>query len=229
MYPPLSDIEKELGHTFKKPELLETALTHRSFINEHAATEHNERLEFLGDAVLELVVTEYLFAAYPDKPEGELTTLRSALVKGERLAELSTELELGAHLRMSRGEARSGGRSKNYLLANVFEAILGALYLDAGYEACKAFIHTILIPRLEEILKAGTHIDAKSRLQELAQEKFSITPVYTVLAEKGPDHEKIFTVGAYFGKDLQGQGDGGSKKDAEQAAARHAMSALGWQ
>lgn len=225
----LKDLQVALGYQFRDIEFLRTAVTHRSYLNEHkSASEHNERLEFLGDAVLEMVTTEYLYLTYPDKPEGELTTWRSALVKGEHLAEIAQELNLGESLRMSRGEAKSGGRQKAYLLANVFEAVLGALYLDGGMSVAKQVIDRLVIPRLPAIIASGSHIDAKSRLQELAQEHENVTPEYRVIAESGPDHAKEFTVGAYLGKRKAGEGKGANKQSAEQAAAKDALTKLNW-
>ncbi len=223
----MQDLQKILDHKFSDPALLETAFVHRSFVNENRdVPEHNERLEFLGDAVLELVTTEFLFQEFPDKPEGELTALRSALVKGETLAELAAEMELGSRLKLSKGEARSGGADKPYLLANVFEAVIGAVYLDAGFEKAKAFITKFLFPKLPKIIETHAQVDAKSEFQELAQEKLAITPEYKVLHDSGPDHDKIFEMGAYLGKDLFGRGKGASKQIAEQAAAEEALKKL---
>lgn len=225
----LKELEAKLDYHFQNSQLLATALVHRSFVNENrSVTEHNERLEFLGDAVLELVTTEYLFAKYPDKSEGDLTAWRSALVKGERLAEVAAELELGKYLQLSKGESRSGGREKAYLLANTFEAVLGALYLDGGFVVVQDFLGRVLLPRIESILADGLHVDAKSKLQELAQEKESVTPEYKVLAEAGPDHAKEFTIGAFFGDKQVGEGVGSSKQAGEQAAARDGLTRLGW-
>lgn len=226
----LAELQKKLGVKFSNEKLLEVACTHRSYLNEHrSATEHNERLEFLGDAVLELAVTEYLYRNYPDKPEGDMTAWRSALVKGEQLAAVAAELELGEYLQLSKGESRSGGRTKAYLLANALEAVLGAVYLDAGYKVAQDVVTRLLLPRLEGILATGSHIDAKSRLQELAQEKESVTPEYRVIKEAGPDHAKEFTVGAYLAERKVGEGKGSSKQTAEQAAARDALEKLGWE
>lgn len=223
----MQDLQKKLKHEFKNIALLETAFVHRSFVNENRGVkEHNERLEFLGDAVLELITTEFLFTQFPKKPEGELTALRSALVKGETLAEIAKELNYGAHLKLSKGEARSGGAEKPYLLANVFEAVLGAVYLDGGYEKAKAIVEEFLFPRLPKIIEENAQIDPKSEFQELAQARLAITPEYRVLSEKGPDHAKIFEMGAYVGKDLYGKGKGHSKQDAEQEAARDALKKL---
>ncbi|MFA6457840.1 MAG: ribonuclease III [Patescibacteria group bacterium] len=223
----MKDLQKKLAHEFQNPRLLELAFVHRSFVNENrACPESNERLEFLGDAVLELITTEYLFAKFPGKPEGELTALRSALVRGETLAEISRELNFGQHLKLSRGEAKSGGAEKPYLLANVFEAVLGATYLDGGFEKAKAIVHKFLLPKLPGIIASNAQVDAKSEFQEVAQEKLAITPEYRVLGESGPDHSKIFEMGAYVGKDLFGRGRGPSKQEAEQAAAAEALKKL---
>ena len=225
---PLRTVENALDYRFRNPQLLEEALCHRSYVNEHpqAGMRDNERLEFLGDAVLELITTEYLFNKFPQKPEGDLTSLRSALVKGETLAEVAKELDFGTHLKLSRGEARSGGAEKPYLLANVFEAVLGAIYLDSGYDKAREVVEKFLFPKLEKIIAEGSQIDAKSEFQELAQARLAITPEYRVLSESGPDHDKIFEMGAYVGKDLFGKGKGGSKQDAEQEAARDALKKL---
>jgi ribonuclease III len=223
----MQDLQKKLVHEFKNIQLLETAFVHRSFVNENRGVkEHNERLEFLGDAVLELITTEFLFAKFPDEPEGELTAFRSALVKGETLAEIAKELDYGKHLKLSKGEARSGGAEKPYLLANVFEAVLGAVYLDGGYDKAKEIVEKFLLPKLSKIIEENAQVDAKSEFQELAQAKLSITPEYKVLDEDGPDHLKTFEMGAYVGKDLFGRGKGNSKQDAEQAAAESALKKL---
>ncbi|MFH1375957.1 MAG: ribonuclease III [Patescibacteria group bacterium] len=220
----MKDLQKKLNYKFKDPKLLETAFVHRSFVNENRGTkEHNERLEFLGDAVLELITTEYLFTKFPDDPEGELTALRSALVKGEQLAEIAKELELGKQLKLSKGEAHSGGADKPYLLANVFESVLGAIYLDAGYQKAREVVEKFLLPKLPKIIEENAQFDAKSEFQELAQDKLAITPEYRVLSESGPDHAKVFEMGAYAGKELYGKGKGASKQEAEQAAAERAL------
>lgn len=222
-------LEKQIGLKFKEWHLLRTAFVHRSYLNEHknSKMESNERLEFLGDAVLELVVTEYLYSNYPN-PEGELTNWRSALVKGETLAKISRELNLGEYLYLSHGEENSGGRDKDYLLANTFEAIIGVIYMELGYEKAKKFIEKFLLVRLEDILKKGAHIDAKSKFQELAQEKAGFTPVYQLLHDEGPDHDKMFTMGAYIEDRIVGKGKGGSKQSAEQKAAEDALKRLKW-
>ncbi len=220
-------IEEILGVKFKDPSLLQTAFTHRSYINEHrkAKLEHNERMEFLGDAVLELVVTDYLYRNY-NNPEGELTSWRSALVKTESLAELAEELEIGQFLLMSRGEAKTGGRTRQALLANLVEATIGAIYLEKGYDDAKQFIETRLVSNLAEIIKTGAYIDAKSHFQELAQEKVGTTPGYKVLSEDGPDHDKTFVVGVYLGTKKFGEGQGSSKQSAQQAAALDGLDKL---
>jgi ribonuclease III len=217
-------LEKLIKLKFKQLDLLELAFTHRSYLNEHREiAEHNERLEFLGDAVLELVVTEYLYLTYKDKPEGELTNWRSALVRGDNLARIARKLEIGQYLRLSRGEENSGGRSKDYILANAVEALIGAIYLEKGIKGAKLFIDQYVILGLEEILAAKLHLDAKSRFQELAQAEVEITPEYRLLGESGPDHEKIFTMGVYLGEELIAEGRGGSKQNAEEEAARKAL------
>ena len=203
-------LEEQIGLKFNDYHLLRNAFIHRSYLNEHRDSQYesNERLEFLGDAVLELVVTEYLYSHYPN-PEGELTNWRSALVKGEMLAKISRELHLGDYLMLSHGEEKSGGREKDYLLANTFEALIGVIYLELGYEMAKAFIQKFLLIHLEGILIKGSHIDAKSHFQEVAQEKVGSTPAYELQHEEGPDHDKIFTMAAYIGTRMVGKGKGG--------------------
>ncbi len=220
-------LEETIGLHFKNQELLQTAFVHRSYINEHKASkrEHNERLEFLGDAVLELAVTEYLYKNFPN-PEGDLTNWRSALVKRETLAQVAGELGLGKLLFLSRGEEHSGGREKSYLLANTLEALIGVIYLEFSYAKARDFIHQFLIKHLPGILKAGSHIDPKSRFQEMIQEKTGVTPNYKVLHEAGPDHDKAFTMGAYVEERLVGKGSGSSKQIAEQRAAEDALKRL---
>jgi len=218
-------VEEILGIQFADAEIIKRAFVHRSYINEHpkAGLEHNERLEFLGDAVLELVVTDHLYRSYKN-PEGELTSWRSALVKTESLAAVAEKLGLGQYLLMSHGEVKSGGRSRTALLANMIEAIIGAIYLDQGYDTAAKFIDRELIVGLPQILESGAHIDAKSKFQEVAQEREGITPHYEVLAEVGPDHDKVFTVGVFLGKKELGRGDGSSKQAGQQAAAADALS-----
>ncbi len=206
------------------------AFIHRSYMNEHkdGSIGHNERLEFLGDAVLELVVTEYLYIHYPDHDEGEMTNWRSALVKGNNLANVALELDLGKYLSLSKGEEKSGGREKPYILANTVEALIGAIYLDQGYEKVHGFIHQFITRELESIIKEGLHIDAKSLFQEISQERLSTTPIYKVLEESGPDHEKHFLMGAYLSEELIGEGEGTSKQKAEEEAAKDALKNKNW-
>lgn len=226
----LKNLEQTIGVHFKNPHLLQTAFVHSSYVNEHRSQkgEHNERLEFLGDAVLELVTTEFLYKTFPDRSEGQLTNFRSALVKGKHLAEVARCLALGQYLLLSRGEEQSGGQGKNYLLANVLEALIGAIYLDQGFDTAHQFISQFILTNLGDILKKGLHIDAKSRFQEIAQERFGLTPRYQLMSETGMDHQKFFEVGAYIGEELVGQGGGSSKQKAEQAAALAALQAKAW-
>ena len=216
-----------LGVKFKNLEMLVTALTHRSYLNEHRKTaqEHNERLEFLGDAVLEMVVTNHLYENYTE-PEGVLTNLRSALVRTESIAEAARKLGVDEYLRLSRGERQSAERAKEQIYANTFEAIVGAIYLDLGYEDAKAFIEKHLLHSLKTILKTGSWIDSKSKLQEEAQQIHGATPSYKVLSEEGPDHEKLFLVGVFIGGKMYGKGEGNSKQIAQQEAAAQALEAI---
>lgn len=223
----LSELEKKIKIVFKDKSVLQTAFVHKSYINEHKDEKraHNERLEFLGDAVLELVATEYLFKAFPESGEGELTSFRSALVKGNHLAQVARDLELGNFLFLSKGEERSGGREKNYLLANTLESLIGAIYLDQGFSVAHTFIDKMILANLEDIVEKGLHVDAKSKLQELAQERFGVTPNYRVISDSGPDHNKLFEVGAFIEEDLIGSGTGSSKQKAEQSAAAASLKA----
>jgi ribonuclease III len=222
-----SGLEESLGISFRDKQLLQQVFIHRSYMNEHRGTalDHNERLEFLGDAVLELVVTEYLYANFPN-PEGELTNFRSALVKGETLADIARELQFPQYLQVSHGERKSGGVTKGVLLANALEALIGALYLDAGYEACKKLIVQVVISRLPAILEQQLFIDPKSRLQEFTQEHYGITPTYTVIEETGPDHSKVFRVSVLVEQRELAQGEGSSKQAAQVAAATQALQAI---
>ncbi len=219
--------QEKLGVTFQQLELLVTAFTHRSYVNEHKKTarEHNERLEFLGDAVLELVVTEYLYANFTE-PEGVLTNWRSALVRTESIGAAAAKLDFEPLLRLSRGEKRGTPRARAQILANAFEAVIGALYLDQGYDAAKAFIEKNLLVTFEEILQTGSWMDPKSHLQEIVQSQEGHTPQYKVLGEEGPDHEKIFTVGVFVDGGLRGKGSGPSKQNAQVAAAEAALRSL---
>ncbi len=224
-------LEKKIDVTFKDLNLIDTAFVHKSYMNEHRdlKAQHNERLEFLGDAVLELVVTDYLFRKYPEEEEGVLTNWRSALVKGKHLAEIASELDLGLYLYLSRGEERSGGRKKNYILANTLEALIGAMYLDQDYKTAHNFIDSYILTRLEEILKKGLHIDSKSHFQEIAQEVLGVTPEYRLMKEEGPDHNKTFIMGAYVGEEFVAEGKGSSKQKAEQEAAAEALKKKKWE
>jgi len=209
---------------FKTIGLLITAFTHRSYVNEHKKTvfAHNERLEFLGDAVLELIVTDYLYSHY-DEPEGILTNWRSALVRTESIGEAAEQADFSRLLRLSRGEKRGTDRARAQILANCYEAVLGALYLDQGYAAAKKFVDKSILSKLPQILKTGSWMDPKSNLQELAQSREGMTPVYKVLDEHGPDHEKSFLIGVFVGGKLRGQGRGHSKQIAQQKSAEAAL------
>lgn len=220
----LEQFQTEIGVTFTNVELLKQAFTHRSYINEAAnkSLQHNERLEFLGDAVLELVVTDYLYHNFTN-PEGELTNWRSSIVKGEVLCQVAAQLSMGEMLMLSKGEEKSGGRTRNLILANTFEAVIGAMYLDQGYETANKFIHKYLITLLPDIIANKSYIDPKSHLQELSQERLSATPEYRVLKEVGPDHDKVFTVGVYAKNNKIAEGTGPSKQKAEQNAAAAAL------
>ncbi len=219
-----------LGVAFKNLDLLIEALTHRSYLNEHrTGGSHNERLEFLGDAVLELAVTHFLFTKFPNKPEGDLTAYRAALVNTYSLAEESERLGVNDMLQLSKGEKKDTGRARQIILANAFEAILGAIYLDQGYEVAEAFVAKNLYPKIDGIIAKRTWQDAKSNFQEVAQDKKGITPTYRTLAEVGPDHNKRFTVGVFLdGTKEIARGDGPSKQEAEQAAAQAALDKTGW-
>lgn len=226
----LEKIEKLVGFTFIDKMHLLTAITHRSFLNENrdAKQEHNERLEFLGDAVLELVVTDFLFGKYPEKPEGELTAVRAALVNTVSLADASGKLGINDHLLMSKGEAKDTGRARQYILANAFEALIGALYMDQGYDASQKFISEHLFPKTDKIVENRLWQDSKSRFQELAQENTNLTPTYETLNQVGPDHDRVFTVGVFLGEQKIADGNGRAKQEAEQAAAENALAAKNW-
>lgn len=213
-----------LNVEFNNIELLITAFTHRSYLNEHkkSSSEHNERLEFLGDAVLELVVTEFLYVKYQE-PEGILTNWRSALVRTESIGAAGLKLGFDEFLRLSRGEKQGSDRAREQILANTFEAVTGAIYLDQGYEVAKTFIAENILATLEGILKSGSWMDAKSRLQETAQSVDGETPSYKVMGEDGPDHDKMFTIGVFISSELRGQGTGHSKQAAQQSAAEEAL------
>jgi len=225
-----SDFEKKIKVVFKNKNLLKQAFTHRSYINENPATSlsHNERLEFLGDAVLELVVTDFLYRKYPHYAEGELTALRSALVNAIIISEIAGEIGMNDYLLLSKGEAKDYGKARMYILANTYEALVGAMYMDAGYDVTSKFITKTLLPKTEEIVNKKLWRDAKSLVQEKAQEFVSVTPAYKVLTQSGPDHDKHFTVGIYFGGDLIAEGKGKSKQEAEQSAAMCALKVKNW-
>ena len=222
---PYHDWAKEkLGYDFDNIDLLVTALTHRSYLNEHKKSdnEHNERLEFLGDAVLELVTTDFLFSNY-DKPEGILTAWRSALVRTESIGAAGERLGYEKLIRMSRGEKQGSARARQQILANAFEATTGAIYLDKGYEAAKKYITDNILSTLPQILEEESWRDPKSYLQEISQSQDGFTPIYKVLNEDGPDHDKIFTLGVFVGDKKMGEGEGPSKQIAQQEAAREAI------
>lgn len=224
-------LEAKWGISFRQPELLCQALTHRSYLNEHPefSLAHNERLEFLGDAVLSLVVTAYIFNQYPDQNEGELTAYRAALVNWEILGAVAAEAGLNEHLLLSRGEQKDSGRARAVILANTIEAVIGAIFLDQGYTMAEKFIARYLFPKLEAIVQDRSWQDSKSLFQERAQAEFNLTPNYKVLHQSGPDHDKVFTVGLYLGEELVAEGEGPSKQRAEQVAARAGLITRGWQ
>lgn len=226
-YPSLEEFEQKIEVSFTNKGLLQQVFVHRSYLNEHRGFElgHNERLEFLGDAVLELIVTEFLYNTYPN-PEGELTNWRSALVKGETLAIVANDLGFSEYMLLSYGEEKSGGKNKGLILANTFEALLGAMYLDQGYEVCKNFLMTHIITRLPAILEQELFIDPKSRLQEYTQEHFSVTPNYELISAEGPDHAKEFLVAVMIKEKELARGNGSSKQSAQVAAAETALKSL---
>ncbi len=220
-----TEIEKQIGVKFNNSAILEKAFTHRSFLNENKGKglENNERLEFLGDAVLELIISQHLFTKYPLKTEGELTSIRAALVRTESLAEETKQLNIGQYLRMSKGEQVSGGQEKEYLLANLYEATLGAIYLDSGYEKALQFVERTLLKRVGSIVKEKLFIDPKTKVQEVLQSKYKVTPTYEIVKEEGPDHQKIFTVSLKMGNKKVTEGHGQSKQKAEEDAAKNAL------
>ncbi len=225
-----SKFEKMAGVTFQDRNLLKQAFTHRSYINENRglALEHNERLEFLGDAVLELVITDYLYNRLKDSTEGELTSLRSALVNADTCSRVAQTLGANDFLLLSKGEAKDTGRARQYILANTLEALIGAIYIDQRYDKAKDFIIKNFTPLTEEILAGGSWIDSKSLFQEKAQEYAGLTPTYKTVRESGPDHDKHFVVSVSVGDKIYGEGEGKSKQDAEQEAARVALESKGW-
>jgi ribonuclease-3 len=225
-----SAFEKKTKIVFKDKNLLMQAFIHRSYINENPKTNlsHNERLEFLGDAVLELVVTDYLYEKYPNYTEGELTAIRSALVNASIISEAASKTGMNDFLLLSKGEAKDNGKARLYILSNTYEAYIGAIYLDQGYETACDFIITSLLYKTDEIVKNKLWRDAKSLVQEKAQEFSFGTPSYKILDEMGPDHDKHFTVGILFGQDLIAEGKGKSKQEAEQKAALNALKIKNW-
>jgi ribonuclease III len=230
MNPDFSKFEKIIGIIFKNKDLLRQAFTHRSYLNEHRDTElvHNERLEFLGDAVLELIVTEYLYEKFPDNSEGELTAYRSALVNATTLSDAASKLNMNDYLLLSKGESKDIGRARQIILANTIEALIGAIFLDQGYEIAKYFTSNNIFNLIEKIIEEKTWLDAKSKFQEQAQDYEATTPLYKTLKEEGPDHDKQFTVGVFLGKNKIAEGMGKSKQEAEQVAASNALKAKDW-
>jgi ribonuclease-3 len=225
-----SDFEKKTKVVFENKGLLKQAFIHRSYINENpsAGLSHNERLEFLGDAVLELIVTNFLYRKYPNYTEGELTALRSALVNAIIISEVALKIGMNDFLLLSKGESKDTGKARQYILANTYEAYVGAVYLDQGYELANQFVTKSLLPYTEEIVAKKLWRDAKSLVQEKAQEFVNFTPAYKVLSESGPDHDKHFTIGIFFGPDLIAEGKGKSKQEAEQKAAEAALKTKNW-
>ena len=225
-----NEFEEKIGIKFNDQNFLKQAFTHRSFLNENKnfKSGHNERLEFLGDAVLELATTDFLYNKYPEKNEGDLTSIRSALVNAQTCAEVAREIKANDFLLLSRGEAKDEGRARQYILANALEAIIGAIYIDSGYNNARDFILKYITPKTEQIVEEELWIDAKSKFQEKAQDIVSITPSYKTMKEIGPDHDKKFTVGVFLDGELVSEGNGESKQDAEQSAARKALKNKNW-
>ena len=221
-------IEEKIGVRFVNGALLKEALTHRSYLNEHSdwPVPHNERLEYLGDAVTELITTDFLFKKFPNRQEGELTSFRAALVNYQMMGKVAREIALDKYLYLSKGEEKDSGKAREVILANAFEALVGSVYLDAGYEKTREFVERVLISHLDEVIQEGLYRDPKSLLQEIVQEKLKLTPTYRVLAENGPDHQKKFTVGVFFGDTIAAEGGGTSKQEAESSAARMALNSF---
>ncbi len=224
----MEELERNISFKFKNRDLLSEALTHRSYLNEHPEWKfpHNERLEYLGDAVLELAVTEYLYHEFPEMPEGQLTVLRAALVNYQFLARIAEEIDLGRAVLMSKGERGDSSKAREVILANAIEALIGAVYLDQGFEPCKKFTKDLILVHLPEILETRSYKDPKSELQEIVQDKLRLTPTYRVIEETGPAHRRTFKIGVYFGERLAAQGEGASKQEAETQAARSALDNL---
>jgi ribonuclease III len=226
----IEEFQQENQLRFRERDILQQAFVHRSYVNENKnlGVGHNERLEFLGDAVLELVVTEELYSRYPQKSEGELTAVRASIVNTKSLSEAALNLKMNDYLLLSKGESKSTGRARSYILANTFEAVVGALYTDGGYEPARSFIERNLFHKIEPSIQNKLWMDSKSFFQEKAQEIYNSTPEYRVISEAGPDHDKTFTMGVFVGNKMYGQGTGASKQDAEQNAARNALDENGW-
>ncbi len=228
----LLQLEERLGVKFNDQELLRQALVHRSYLNEHSDfhLEHNERLEFLGDAVLELIVTKYLFSNFPKKPEGELTNWRASLVNAIMLSKIANEWELEENLYLSKGESKDkNSKARQYILADAVEAVIGSIYLDQGEEAAQKVIYNYIISKLDDIIKNELYFDPKSKFQEISQDKYSITPHYKVLKEEGPDHAKIFEVGLFIGDEQVSSGSGSSKQEAQVEAAKQGLKNKNWE
>ncbi len=230
MHDKFNELEKQIGVEFENKNLLIQAFCHRSYLNENPKFNlgHNERLEFLGDAVLELIVTNYLYFNYPEKSEGELTTWRAALVNTREIGNVADSLNFYNYLLLSKGESNDTGKARRCILADTFEAVVGAMYLDRGYDTAKEFVEKVLIAGLPRIIKLELFRDPKSQLQEEVQEEIGFTPEYRVLEESGPDHQKKFIMGAFIKEKMIGQGEGGSKKEAEEEAAREALKLKNW-
>jgi ribonuclease-3 len=226
----LNEFAEKIGVEFKNIKTLERAFVHRSYINENGKSglEHNERLEFLGDAVLELSVTDFLFNKFKNKNEGDLTAHRAALVNAVTLSEIALELGMNEYLFLSKGESKDVGRARQSILADAYEAVIGAIYLEHGYEEANKFIIKYLLSKTDEVVHRGLLKDAKSKVQEKSQEIYGLTPKYRVMKEVGPDHDKKFLVAIYFGNELVGEGEGKSKQEAEQVAAQSALKNKGW-
>jgi ribonuclease III len=225
-----NELEEIINIKFKDLDFLKNALIHRSYLNEHHdfPMEHNERLEFLGDAVLELVTTEFLYNNYPNS-EGELTNWRASLVNSKMLAKVARRLNFEKYLYLSKGEAKDKNeKARNYILANTTEAVIGAIYLDGGWDNAKQFIDEFILTELPDILENKLYIDPKSRFQEISQEKIGVTPTYEVHSESGPDHDKIFIIGVYIGEEMIAEGEGGSKQEAQVSAAGKAIKIKKW-
>lgn len=226
-----AELEKFLGIKFKNRKTLKEALTHRSFLNESPSEEisHNERLEFLGDAVLELAVTSFLFNKYPDKNEGDLTSLRAALVNSRMLSEVAESVELYNYIRLSKGEAKDfASKGRQFILANAFEALIGAIYIDQGYTEAEKFIKKYICANIKQVVEQKLWRDPKSLFQEKAQEFMAFTPVYKVLRETGPDHKKFFVSGVFLNEEMVAEGEGYSKQEAESVAAENALNIKEW-